>query len=273
MYKCTCATLLKWFHIELLIIFEKCGYLRRELDDFRQDLKAFSSFHSYVCSSLHRGTQPYNFKMCEITLFLSIFVALCLLAVSQAVELTFELPDNANQCFHEDVEKDVKIILEYQVVTGGQYDVDALVKSPSGTVVYKEKRKQYDTFTWTTDQAGTIEFCFSNEFSTFAHKVVYFDFMAGDEDPLIRDIGAHATALGQLETSCVTIHEALKAVVNFQTHYRLREGKGRGQAERLNKRVHLWSLGEFFLILVIGIGQVIVLRSFFTDKKNKTGRA
>lgn len=115
MYKCTCATLLKWFHIELLIIFEKCGYSRRELDDFRQDLKAFSSFHSYVCSSLYRGTQPYNFIMCEITLFLSIFVALCLLAVSQAVELTFELPDNANQCFHEDVEKDVKIILEYQV--------------------------------------------------------------------------------------------------------------------------------------------------------------
>lgn len=210
--------------------------------------------------------------MCEIPPFILVFVTLCVLAVSQAVELTFELPDNANQCFYEEVEKDVKIILEYQVVTGGQYDVDAVLKSPGGAVIYKEKRKQYDTFTWTTDQKGTIEFCFSNEFSTFAHKVVYFDFLAGDDDPLIRDIGAHATALTQLETSCVTIHEALKAVINFQTHYRLREAKGRSQAENLNQRVHMWSLGEFFLILIIGIGQVIVLRSFFTDKKTKTGR-
>ena len=73
----------------------------------------------------------------------------------------------------------------------------------------------------------------------------------------------------QLETSCVTIHEALKAVINYQTHYRLREAKGRARAEQLNQRVHLWSLGEFCLILIIGIGQVLVLRSFFTDKKQK----
>lgn len=85
------------------------------------------------------------------------------------------------------------------------------MKSPSGTVVYKEKRKQYDTFTWTTDQAGTIEFCFSNEFSTFAHKVVYFDFMAGDEDPLIRDIGAHATALGQVSGTLLSSNNLIGA--------------------------------------------------------------
>ena len=88
------------------------------------------------------------------------------------------------------------------MVTGGQYDVDAMMKSPSGAVIYREKRKQYDTFSWTSDRAGAIEFCFSNEFSTFAHKVVYFDFMAGDDDPLIRDLslGAHATALSQVCT-------------------------------------------------------------------------
>ncbi|XP_072173618.1 transmembrane emp24 domain-containing protein 3-like [Diadema setosum] len=211
--------------------------------------------------------------MSEIPSFFIVFVTiLVLLAATHGVELTFELPDNANQCFYEDVEKDVKIILEYQVVTGGQYDVDAVLKSPSGAVVYKEKRKQYDTFTWTADQTGVVEFCFSNEFSTFAHKTVYFDFVAGDDDPLIRDIGAHATALTQLETSCVTIHEALKAVINFQTHYRLREAKGRSRAEGLNQRVQLWSLGEFILILIIGIGEVIVLRSFFSVSKPRAGR-
>lgn len=30
-------------------------------------------------------------------------------------EMTFELPDNEKQCFHEIIEKDVKCTLEYQV--------------------------------------------------------------------------------------------------------------------------------------------------------------
>lgn len=73
----------------------------------------------------------------------------------------------------------------------------------------------------------------------------------------------------QLETSCVTIHEALKTVLDYQTHHRLREAKGRANAEGLNEKVQWWSLGEFVLVLGIGITQVIVLRSFFTDRKQQ----
>jgi protein ERP2 len=31
------------------------------------------------------------------------------------VELTFELPDNAKQCFHEDIRQGVKSTIEFQV--------------------------------------------------------------------------------------------------------------------------------------------------------------
>ena len=34
----------------------------------------------------------------------------------EATELTFELPDNAKQCFYEEVEKGQKCTLEYQVI-------------------------------------------------------------------------------------------------------------------------------------------------------------
>lgn len=33
----------------------------------------------------------------------------------KGVELTFELPDNAKECFHEDIQKGTKATLEYQV--------------------------------------------------------------------------------------------------------------------------------------------------------------
>ena len=70
-----------------------------------------------------------------------------------------------------------------------------------------------------------------------------------------------------METSAVTLHEALKVVADYQTHHRLRESKGRAFAEEVNERVQYWSIGETFVILMIGVGQVIVLRSFFTDKR------
>ena len=70
---------------------------------------------------------------------------------------------------------------------------------PHGKSLYKDVKKQYDSFTWTTESKGTYKFCFSNEFSTFTHKVVYFDLEVGDEDPLSlakKEGGdAHATAM------------------------------------------------------------------------------
>lgn len=196
-------------------------------------------------------------------------MVLYLVVLARAIELTFELADNAKQCFYEEVDKDVEITLEYQVIAGGKYDVDVILEDPNGKPLYKQQKKQYDAYDHTTAVKGTYKFCFSNEFSTFAHKVVYFDFIEGEEDPFARDIGAHITVLTQLETSCVTIHEALKTVLDYQTHHRLREAKGRASAEGLNEKVQWWSLGEFVLVLGIGITQVLILRSFFTDRKQQ----
>ncbi len=59
-----------------------------------------------------------------------------------------------------------------------------------------------------------------------------------------------------METAAVTIHEALKVILDYQTHHRLREAQGRAFAEELNERVQYWSVGESAIVLVIGIGQV-----------------
>jgi len=186
-------------------------------------------------------------------------------------ELTFELPDNEKQCFYEEVGKDVKATLEFQVVTGGHYDVDCEVYDPDNKELYREFKKQYDTFTWTASKGGIHKICFSNEFSTFTHKVIYFDLTVGEEKPLMPDMQAHATAMTQLESAAVQIHEALKVTTDYQTHFRLRESQGRSFAEDLNEKVMLWSLGESLMILVIGISQILILRSFFSDKKTVPG--
>ncbi|XDC76830.1 hypothetical protein R6Z07F_008003 [Ovis aries] len=156
-----------------------------------------------------------------------------------ASEITFELPDNAKQCFYEDITQGTKCTLEFQVITGGHYDVDCRLEDPDGNVLYKEMKKQYDSYTFTASKNGTYKFCFSNEFSTFTHKTVYFDFQVGEDPPLFPSEN-RVSALTQMESACVSIHEALKSVIDYQTHFRLREAQGRSRAEDLNTRVAYW---------------------------------
>ncbi|GFS83298.1 transmembrane emp24 domain-containing protein 7 [Nephila pilipes] len=196
-----------------------------------------------------------------LTLFCTNFVS--------SVELTFELPDNAKQCFHEEILQGMKSTIEFQVVTGGHYDVDAVLEAPSGQVLYKGIKKQSDSFTWVSEQTGVYKLCFSNEFSTFSHKLVYVDFVVGEEKPL-PGVGEHLTAMTKLETSSSNVHEHLNTIIDYQTHHRLMEAQGRKRAEDLNTRVMYWSMGETVLIILIGVGQVMVLRNFFSEKKGTT---
>ena len=82
-------------------------------------------------------------------------------------------------------------------------------------------------------------------------------------------MATHQQALTQLETSAVNIHEALKVVIDYQTHHRLREATGRDMAEYLNERVQYWSIGQSVIIVLVSIGQVYVLRNFFAEKRDR----
>ncbi|XP_018572358.1 transmembrane emp24 domain-containing protein 7 [Anoplophora glabripennis] len=183
-----------------------------------------------------------------------------------ATELTFELPDSAKECFYEEVKKNTSCTLEFQVVTGGQYDVDISLEDPKGQVLYKQVKMQFDSHTFVAQTTGIYKVCFSNQFSTFSHKLVYMDFQVGDEMPL-PGMGEHATVMTQLEASAQDIHKSLNTILDYQTHHRLREAQGRKRAEDLNERVLWWSIMETLAVIMIGIGQVFVLKNFFTEKK------
>lgn len=147
--------------------------------------------------------------------------------------------------------------------------MDVTLYGPGDRVLYEGQRKQFFSVDFDAFETGSYYFCFSNEFSSFTHKVVYFNLEVGDESPLTPEIGAHQTALTQLEMSTVRIHESLKMVKDFQTHHRLREMSGRDEAEFLNERVQYWSLGESFVFVSIGLITVFILRRFFASKRDR----
>lgn len=182
--------------------------------------------------------------------------------------LTFELPDNQQSCFYEEFTGSQRYIFEYKVLAGGQHDVDASLKSPNGKILYKEIKQTNDVVTFETSW-GTYEFCFGNEFSTFSHKTVYFSLKpevtktlaqeGGDERPLVNTLA---------EEELEVIHNTALLIINYQTDYRLNEAKGRHSAENLNKKVQWWSVFEAGIIFVTGVGQVIILRAFFSLQRS-----
>ena len=155
-------------------------------------------------------------------------------------------------------------------------------------MLYKQVKKQYDSFTKKADIKGVYTACFSNEFSTFSHKLVYLDWQTGPEDPL-PGVAEHLTAMTQvsnivnlyfhlshitkkhfiyqMESNSQMIHENMNKVVDYQTHHRLRESQGRKRAEDLNGRVTIWAVGETLAIVCISVGQVMILKNFFSDRK------
>lgn len=102
------------------------------------------------------------------------------------------------------------------MVTGGQYDVDVVLEDPNGKVLYKEARKQYDSHSFKTQTPGTYKVCFSNEFSTFSHKIVYMDWQVGDEVGPNGKPTPRMVAMTQLETSAATIGDRLRLVDDYQ---------------------------------------------------------
>ncbi|KAI4480289.1 PREDICTED: transmembrane emp24 domain-containing protein 7 [Polistes canadensis] len=182
------------------------------------------------------------------------------------VELSFELPDNAKECFYQEIEKNVSSTLEFQVVTGGQYDVDVTLEAPNNEIIYKQVKTQFDSHPFVPTMSGVYKVCFSNEFSTFSHKLVYMDFQVGNELPL-PGLGEQVTVMTQMESSAQVVHENLNSILDYQTHHRLREAQGRKRAEDLNERVLWWSVMETIAIVVISVGQVFILKNFFTERR------
>ena len=70
-----------------------------------------------------------------------------------------------------------------------------------------------------------------------------------------------------METSAELLHKSLKSVDDHQTHYKLMEAQGRKRAEDLNERVFWWSLAESIAIISVGLGQVFILKNFFSEKR------
>ena len=134
-----------------------------------------------------------------MNLFYVIYLSLALTIVfCKDYEFTFEVPDNKEQCFYEDIDLNQEVEVEFQVLVGGKNDIDMVIHGPGQTLIQTYRRKQQETYKFKTVDRGQYVFCFNNEFSSFTHKVVYFYLGIGEEESLTEEMSVKATALTQV---------------------------------------------------------------------------
>ena len=158
------------------------------------------------------------------------------------------------------------------MIYGGRRDVDVVARV-DGREVFRELRST-EFRREVTGERGTLEVCFGNEFSTVAHKTVYFALVVGDGDDGLAAAAAKgktgaggdgAHVLTQLESSSHGVHQALDTVINLQTHHRMREATHRYTMEAVHERVQLVSACETAVLILVSVAQVLYLRSLFRE--------
>jgi hypothetical protein len=62
-----------------------------------------------------------------------------------------------------------------QVQSGGSFDIDYTVVGPNERVIMQGEKERQGDFVFTANDMGEYRFCFNNEMSTFADKLVDFE--------------------------------------------------------------------------------------------------
>lgn len=128
----------------------------------------------------------------------AVLASLSLLVTQVATTaLTYKIAPNEVQCFYTYADKQYSKVAFYfavsspfllihiiirsnsvaclKVQSGGSFDVDYKVTGPNQKTILEGSRERQGDFVFTVNELGEYSFCFSNDMSTFAEKMVDFE--------------------------------------------------------------------------------------------------
>ncbi|CAH8653810.1 unnamed protein product [Schistosoma rodhaini] len=201
---------------------------------------------------------------------IGMILVLCIFAIVHQVSgnsLTFELEDRSGQCFYEEFSKGDSFTLAFNVISGGNYDVDMVLKDPSKNVLKSLHRSSSEEVNIDVSVDGIYKVCFSNYFSSISHKIVSMTWRNSSFNPSESTSSLdHST---QISESLYNLHATVSKALTQQFESRILLVRSYSNAIFLHNRVLYWSLGQALVIILFGIGQVIVMRSFFSSPSNQ----
>jgi len=191
---------------------------------------------------------------------------LALFNLAAGTALTYKLAPNERTCFYAQTDKTaLKIAFYFAVQTGGSFDIDYSVYAPSQKVVLDGSKERQGDFIFTANEIGVYKFCFSNDMSTFAEKVVDFEIAVENEEraEIPTKEASPPEHMSGLEESLFKISGQLSTISRTQKYFRTRENRNFSTVRSTESRILKFSLIEVFIMVTMAALQVFVVKFFF----------
>ncbi|KAF9972926.1 hypothetical protein BGZ65_009537 [Modicella reniformis] len=209
----------------------------------------------------------------------ALFACLALLTLStipkpiNASSFTVNVAANELACFYAwaDAPKK-KIGFYFAVQSGGSFDIDIEVKDPNLTAILTLERERQGDYVLNAKEIGEYSFCFSNDMSTFADKVVDFEITVENE---LRPAQAEQDGKGTapqpqaqvMDETLYRLSDELNKIDKLQKLFKTRENRNFSTVISTDSRIFWFSMTESAMIVVMAVLQVFVIRTFFSNSK------
>jgi len=177
----------------------------------------------------------------------------------------FEVGASEQECFYEYCEANSNIKLMFQVLEGGNMDIDFTITNPSGEQIYSGVKETEGKYDFRSTVAGDYRFCFVNSMSSLSAKSISVVIMAGDNKR--KTNYAKAEDITPLEQAISNLIDGVADISAEQEYMSMREVAHRNINKSTNRRIIIWFFFELILIIGLAGWQVYYLKKFFEVKR------
>ncbi|CAG4934219.1 unnamed protein product [Parnassius apollo] len=162
-------------------------------------------------------------------------------------------------------------------------DISFQLADPVGRVIVADYKKPENAHRHTATLNGDYRFCFDNSFSTFSQKTVFFDLMVETEDAPYKDYDddkemeiagnsaeTYMMKVKDISESVARVKDHVSAARRLQELLSAHEARDRNLAEEMCSRVMKWSLWQIAVMLIVGITQVVFVKSLFQEPSSRS---
>lgn len=133
-----------------------------------------------------------------------------------------------------------------------------------------DQERQGD-FVFTANHVGEYAFCFSNDMSTWAEKLIDFEISAENEarPQFSKDSNGkeQPETLSEMEESLFRISGSITNIARTQKYFRTRENRNSATVASTESRIFWFASLESLAIISMACLQVFVIKSFFSTKR------
>lgn len=176
------------------------------------------------------------------------------------------------ECFEHFMSQGRPFTVQFQVVAGGQLDVDFSIKNPAGDVMHEESRKIDSKMSFVASEEGMYTVCFSNRMSRVTAKSVVFDIWLQDKLQVSKTELAKSEQLQSLWHNLHTLRTLVDGSRHDQKYLILRLKRHMQTSESNASRVQLWFVLEVLLLVGMATVQLVFLRMHVNRHSGKVNK-